>query len=212
MHQLIKRFTHILPGILAGCFALTLATLAQAAHHEGAEPAATSTEEQPSGRAVAIQLEAVVTAIDLDTREVSLQGPDGQTVTVTAREQITDLENVSVGDRLLVTYLAALEGEVRAPTEEELAEPWLVLEESSVSDDPDLPGVAGARIIRAVVTIEGMNREFGIVTVKDSRGKLHMIGDVEPEKMEGVTLGQTVVLVYTEALAMSIEKTAQAPE
>lgn len=211
MHHSINRFTHSLPGFLAGCFTLTLVTLAQAAHHESTEPA-TSTNEQPSGRAVAIQVEAIVTAIDLDTREVSLQGPNGQTLTVTAQEQITDLESVSIGDRLLVTYLAALEGEVREPTEEELAEPWLVLEESTVSDDPDLPGVAGARIIRAVVTIEGMNREFGTVTVKDSRGKLHLIGDVEPEKMEGVTLGQTVVLVYTEALAMSLEKTPQAPE
>jgi hypothetical protein len=51
-----------------------------------------------------------------------------------------------------------------------------------------------------------MNRALGTVTVKDPRGTLHMIGEVEPEKMEGVTLGQTVVLVYTEALAVSLEK------
>ena len=51
-----------------------------------------------------------------------------------------------------------------------------------------------------------MNRALGTVTVKDSRGKLHLIGDVEPEKMDGVTLGQTIVLVYTEALAISLEK------
>jgi hypothetical protein len=111
-----------------------------------------------------------------------------------------------------VTYLAALEGELREPTEEELAEPWLVLEDAGTSEDPGMPGVAGARVIRAVVTIEGMNREFGTVTVKDSRGKLHMIGDVEAEKMEGVTLGQTLVLVYTEAVAVSLEKVEQAAE
>ena len=206
-----NRFTQVLPRLLAGVLALILTAMVHAAEHSSTK-AATGSEEQPSGRAVAIQLEALVTAIDLDTREISLQGPNGQALTVTAQEQITDLENVSVGDRLLVTYLAALEGEVRAPTEEELAEPWLVLEESAISDDPDLPGVADARIIRAVVTIEGMNREIGVVTVKDSRGKLHIIGDVEPEKMEGVTLGQTVVLVYTEALAMSLEKTASPAE
>ena len=67
-------------------------------------------------------------------------------------------------------------------------------------------------MIRAVVTIEGMNRELGTVTIKDSRGKLHLIGDVEAEKMEGVTLGQTAVMVYTEALALTLEKKDAAAE
>lgn len=194
----------IRPGLLA-LLALTLPALVHAAHHEAAE--AEKPESTQSGaRAMALELDAVVTAIDLDTREVTLQGPSGETVTVTAQEKVVKLEDVSVGDRLLVTYFAALEGELREPTKEELAEPWLVLEEENVSDDPANPGVADARIIRAVVTIEGMNREFGTVTVKDSRGKIHMIGDVEAEKMDGVTLGQTLVLVYTEAVAMSLEK------
>ena len=63
-------------------------------------------------------------------------------------------------------------------------------------------------MIRAVVTIEGMNRELGTATVKDSRGKLHTIGDIEPEKFDGITLGQTVVLFYTEALAITLQKVA----
>lgn len=196
---------------LIALIAFALPTLAQAAHHEGSA-AVVAAKNEDGGRAVAAELVAVVTAIDLDTREVSLQGPGGETVTITAREEIVKLEDVSVGDRLRVTYLASLEGELREPTEEELAEPYLVLEDAGQSDDPNLPGVAGARVIRAVVTIEGMNREFGTVTVKDSRGKLHMIGDIEPEKFDGVKLGQTLVLVYTEALAMSLEKVAPAAE
>jgi len=51
-----------------------------------------------------------------------------------------------------------------------------------------------------------MNRLLGTITVKDPRGKYHVIGDVEPEKMEGVVLGATLVLVYTEAMAMTLEK------
>ena len=208
---LLKRILASAHSGLIVMLVLTLPIMAQAAHHE-APAAEAKAGTEPSARAVAVQLEAVVTAIDLETREVSLEGPTGDIITVTASETITKLEDVSIGDRLVVTYLAALEGEVREPTEEERAEPWLVLEESGASDDPDLPGVAGARIIRAVVTIEGMNREFGVVTVKDSRGKVHMIGDVEPEKMEGVSLGQTLVLVYTEAMAMSLEKQEPAAE
>jgi hypothetical protein len=50
-----------------------------------------------------------------------------------------------------------------------------------------------------------MNRILGTVVIKDPRGMVHVIEDVEPEKMAGVTLGQTIVMVYTEALALSLE-------
>ena len=185
--------------------ALTLPMLAQAAHHEEAQA-----EVKTGGRAMAVEAEAVITAIDLKTREVTLQGPSGDTFTLKSEDKMIKLEDVKVGEVVVVTYLAALESELREPTAEELAEPWVEVEDEVLSDDTTQPGIANMRIIRAVVTIEGMNREFGTVTVKDSRGKLHIIGDVEPEKMEGVTLGQTAVMVFSEALALSLQK--KAPE
>lgn len=191
---------------------ITLLASALPLSTHAAEADAVQVESEGSVRTMAIQAEAVVTAIDLETRQVSLKGPDGNVFTLNAQENVVKLEDVNVGDHLVVTYLAALEAELREPTAEELAEPWVVLEEGGISDSPDAPGIAGARIIRAVVTIEGMNRELGIVTIKDSRGKLHLIGDVEAEKMEGVTLGQTAVMVYTEALALTLEKKEAAAE
>ena len=207
MSQMTKNLSNAIRTGLLVVLTAALSTLAQAAHHEAAEA-----EMKTGSRAMAMQAEAVVTAIDLETRQVSLKGPDGKVFTLNARENVVKLEDVQIGDRLVVTYLAALETELRAPTEEELAEPWVVLEEAGVSEDAAHPGIAGARVIRAVVTIEGMNRELGVVTIKDSRGKLHIIGDVEPEKMEGVTLGQTAVMVYSEALAISLEKKEAAAE
>lgn len=187
--------------------ALTLPMLVQAAHHEEAQA-----EVKTGGRAMAVEAEAVITAIDLKTREVTLQGPSGDTFTLKSEDKMVKLEDVKVGEVVVVTYLAALESELREPTAEELAEPWVEVEDEVLSDDTTQPGIANMRIIRAVVTIEGMNREFGTVTVKDSRGKLHIIGDVEPEKMEGVTLGQTAVMVFSEAVALSLQKKAPAAE
>jgi hypothetical protein len=187
--------------------ALTLPMLAQAAHHEEAQA-----EVKTGGRAMAAEAEAVITAIDLETREVTLQGPSGDTFTLKSEDKMIKLEDVKVGDVVVVTYLAALESELREPTAEELAAPWVEVEDEVVSDDATQPGIADMRVIRAVVTIEGMNREFGTVTVKDSRDKLHIIGDVEPEKMEGVKLGQTAVIVFSEALALSLQKKEPAAE
>ena len=67
-------------------------------------------------------------------------------------------------------------------------------------------------MIQAVCTVEGMNRVLGTVTIMDPRGKLHVIGDVEPEKMEGVLLGDTIIMVYTEAVAITLEKAVVAAQ
>jgi len=197
MNSLTLRLSSLVRNGLIALLALALPMLAQAAHHE---------EGETNVRTNVMEIEAVVTAVNLKTREVTLEGPTGKTVTVHAQEKLVKLEDVSVGDLLVVTYIQALEGEIREPTEEELAEPWVVLENVLVSDDSANPGIADTQMVRAVVTIEGMNRELGTATIKDSRGIVHVIAGVEPEKMEGVTLGQTAVVVYAQALALSLQK------
>jgi hypothetical protein len=161
-------------------------------------------EEGTDVRAMAITVEAVVTNVDAENQRVTLEGARGHQFTVTVPEEAGNIQDLNVGDRLVATYIAALEGELREPTEEELAEPWMVIEDAGMSEEDGTTSVGGARLIRAVCTIEGLNRILGTATIKDSRGDLHVIRDIEPEKMAGVTLGQTVVVVYTEALAMSL--------
>ena len=46
--------------------------------------------------------------------------------------------------------------------------------------------------------------------IKDSRGKMHTVGGIPAAKFEGVSLGETVVVVYTEALAIAMQKLPQA--
>ncbi len=158
-----------------------------------------------SGRMVQVEAEAEVAAIDLETRQVSLKLPSGEIITVAAPEKVVKLEDVSVGDVVHAAYVAGIEGEVREPTEEELAEPWVVLQDAGAGMVEGQPTVGAARVIRAVCTVEGMNRLLGTATLMDSMGRVHVIGEVEPAKMEGVTLGQTVVVVFQEALAVTLE-------
>jgi len=187
-----------LRSIFAGCVAIALATNPLFAE----EPA----EAQGSVRVMAISIEAVVTEVDYETRELSMRGPQGHIRTITAGGNIERLEDIAVGDSIVTTFVASLEGELRKPTEEELANPWVELDGAAKAPTDAAPGAIVGRMIRAVCTVEGMNRVTGTVTVLDPRGKYHVIGDVEPEKMEGVTLGATVVLVYSEAVAITLEE------
>jgi hypothetical protein len=197
MTNSMKKIAKTISGGLLALIASTMPLAAQEAQVE---------EEAGKTRAVATVIEAEVVGVDTAAGQVRLKGPLGNVQTLTIPADVSKLENVKVGDTVLATYLAAMESELREPTAEELAEPWVVAEKSGAMPDPENPGVGGARIIRAVCTIEGMNRPLGTVTLKDSRGKLHLIGEVEPEKMEGVVLGQTVVVFYAEAMALNLVK------
>ena len=193
---------------------IALATPAlQAAHHEGDHGDMMGDHKMMNAegtRAVLSTIEADIVAIDPETKEVTLVGPQGNHVTVVAQEQVVKLSDLSVGDRVAAEYLASLHGEVRDPTEEELANPWVVLEDAVVDGNPAHPAVGAARQIRAVCSIEAMDPAAGFVMIKDSRGKMHTIGGVPSAKFEGVELGDTAVVVYTEALAVGLEKLADA--
>ena len=177
----------------------------------GAIPATTLAEVEvtTSGnneRTVAKQISATITAIDQKTREVTLQGPLGDTITLTASDAVARLNEFAVGDHVQATFVESINGELRAPTEEELKNPWVEVDAAGIADTDMPPGAAVGRAVKAVCTIEGMNRATRTVTVKDPRGNFHVIADVNPAKMEGVALGQTIVITYTRALALTLEK------
>jgi hypothetical protein len=157
-------------------------------------------------RMVAKQLSATITAIDLDSREIVLEGPLGNNITLHAGEEVQRLNEFQVGDLVQASYMESLGGELREPTAEELLIPWAELDAAAIAKSALPPGVAAGTVIRAVCTIEGMNRATQTVTVLDPRGYFHVIGDVDPERMKGVTLGQTIILTYTRAVALSLEK------
>ena len=189
---------------LKSVLALCLSTLILAL------PTALQAEEAPAvkenDRVIVISIDAEITEVNHETREVTLKGPTGEFTTVTAGENIERFGDFAVGDVVSTTYMASLEGEVREPTEAELAEPWVELDAAAKAGLDMDPGAIVGRVIQAVCTIEGMNRVTRTVMVSDPRGKYHVIGDVEPEKMEGVTLGTTVVLTYSEAMAITLVK------
>lgn len=179
---------------------------AVAAHHEGDHPAM----KAEGTRAMIVAIEGEIVAIDPETKEVTLQGPEGNQVTVVAQEKIVKVSDLSVGDRVAAEYLASLHGEVREPTEEEMANPWVVLEEGVVDEAPEHPAVGVARQVRAVVTVEAIDADAGFIMIKDSRGKMHTIGGIPRAKLEPVELGEMAVVVYTEALAIGLQKLPKA--
>ena len=206
MKMLIKTIFSIVTALAL------LPVAALAGHHEGGDHAVAAEQMgddvvwASGARAVVAEVEGEVIAVDLETREVVVRGPAGNFVTLSAREDGVDLSKIAPGDTIIADYVASIEAEVRAPTAEEEANPWVVLGEMDrTADDTDMTAAGAARLIRAVCTIEAMDRN-GNVMIKDARGRMHTIGGVEMEKLDNVRLGDTVVVVFTEALVLSLKE------
>ncbi len=162
-------------------------------------------ETDALSRTVGLETAAVIVAIDQQTREITLNSGMFQFM-VYAPERVINLADINVGDSIVGTYSASVEVELRAPTEAELAEPWKVLEEGALTGEGDDLSVEKARLVRAVVTVAAVDTAKRIVVVTDSRGATHFISDVEPEKLTDLAVAQQIVVVFTESMAVTLEK------
>ena len=68
-----------------------------------------------------------------------------------------------------------------------------------------MTAAGAARLVLAVCTIEAMDRN-GNVMIPDAQGRMHTAGGVEMDKLDNVRLGDTVVVVFTEALVLSLKE------
>ncbi len=57
-----------------------------------------------------------------------------------------------------------------------------------------------------VTTIEALNRRDDTVPVKGPLGRYLTVQVADPSRLTKVHIGETVVIVYTEALAISLDK------
>lgn len=162
--------------------------------------------EKPRERVSLVTTEGVVTAIDKETRAITLKGPDGELVTVTAGEEIKRFNEIEVGDAIVFEYYTGIKAEFRAPTEAELADPIVVLAAGGKATDKADPAAAVGAMIKAVVTIEILNRPEMLATVKGPRGNYLTIEMEDEALMQRLNIGQQVILTYAEAMAISLTK------
>lgn len=165
-----------------------------------------STPQEPREVWHLVTVTATVEAIDVANREVTLKGPQGGVISFTVDERVKRLNEITVGDEVTADYYVSLAWEIREPTEEEKAEPLTVVAGAAKAPPDTSPGAGGLRQIKAVVTVEGIDRSAETVWLKGPLGNYLTVEVADPARLETVRAGDTVVVTYTEALAISVEK------
>jgi len=188
--------TSFIASTTAACLAaaLCLATVARAE-----APAAA-----PTGEAVVASetVTATVVKVDQETREVTLKAEDGEEFSFVASEDVRNLAQMKPGDVVTATYAEALAYEVKKGG-------TVVGPATVVGGAAAAPGArpAGgiARQTTATVIITAIDPKAPSVTFKGPQGNTRTITVQHPEKLEGVSVGDTVELTFTEAFAIKVE-------
>jgi hypothetical protein len=165
-------------------------------------PASAQQTGDPDARQIAqfVTVVATVESVDRRRRKVTLVGPDGNTQVSRVGPDIEDFDQVEVGDEVEINFFQDMVTEIREPTAEELQTPLRIVE----ARPEDNPGMTGLKTIRAVVTIESIDRENLEVTVRGPMGGKRTLPVIFPERLDQAEVGSTVVVTYTEAMAVSL--------
>ncbi len=156
-----------------------------------------------------VSMQGTVTDINAETRDITLMGTDGGLMTITAGEDVERFDEIAVDDVIKLEYYTYLKAEFRDPTPEEVAEPIQMIAEAGKAPEGMDPAAVVGAVVKAVVTIEALNRPFMLATVSGPNGNYVSIPMEDEELMKELHIGEVLILTYAEAVAIALEKVGE---
>lgn len=177
------------------------------ANAELAEPEVTNDVDYVEGVAGGVMtstltFEAAVVSVDQSKREAVLRGPEGE-VTVRVGKEAVNFYQVAPGDRVRVAAVRQL---VIAVNEGESAGSDGTAVAAGRAEEGDTPGAAVVATTRITSKITAMDTTARTATLTFQDGSKETY-DVRPDvDMTRYQVGQEVVFLMTEALALEVQK------
>jgi Cu/Ag efflux protein CusF len=184
--------------------AVALATAVALAPTAGAQTGSAVVGTAP-GAAVAAQtvkVTATITAIDKSTRDVTLKGPEGNLLTVTAGQEVKNFDKLKVGDKVDLQYLEALTLELKkgggmivSRTEKAGA---------ATAKPGAMPAAGAGRQVTIIADVVAVDPAKQMITLKGPQRTVDLrIPD--PEQFKRIAKGDQVEAKYTQAVALTVE-------
>jgi hypothetical protein len=148
-------------------------------------------------------MNATVEKIDLATRRVRLRDATGRGVEMKVPDHVQNLDQVKVGDEVVVSYFESVAYEVKKPG---TATPGVSMDATlRRSDSNDLPGATATQTRTVTVVIEAIDMDRPSVTLRGTDGKLVTVPVKDRSKLERCSVGELVEITYTEALMAAVQ-------
>ena len=185
-------------------FTLTVAALICGIALTNVQAAETkSTLPMSAGAVSSDELKATVKEIDYKTRKVTLREANGEEFSFVAGENVRNLDQVKKGDIVTATYTEAFVYDIRKGGHAQAMEESTSMKRAHQGDKPS--AVMESQVT-ATVVISAIDKSAPSVTFKNEDGKSKTVKVKDPQRLEGVKVGDTVQVTYREALAMKVEK------
>jgi hypothetical protein len=149
-----------------------------------------------------VEVTTTIEAIDAENRLITLEDDAGDLVTIYAGPEVKRFDELKVGNQVTFDYYESVLVEVRKPEEGDA--PSVTLEAEAVRGEGERPSGAVAEKVTAMVTIKAIDRDVPSVTVLAVDGGTRSF-EVDPGHLEGVEVGDEVVVTYTQALMISVK-------
>jgi ribosomal protein L24 len=150
---------------------------------------------------------ATVQAVDREKRTVTLRNPDGTTSTYKLSKHVINFDEIEVGDQVRATTVDSLAVVIRKADE-----PPSIGEEEAVALAPKgaKPGVVVANTAELTATIKAIDRAQRTVTLAGPAGSTRTLKVGPDVDLTKVQPGDNVVVRYTQAVALMVEKPSEA--
>jgi ribosome maturation factor RimP len=187
----------VLPGTVLGADPAQSRMVAQAKTDSGAMPKV--------GEARLVTVRGTVEAIDKEKQTVTLKGPK-RSLTVRVRDP-KKLDAIKVGDPVVGKYYESLLIEVKKPGE---ATPGVTAQQATATSKPgEMPAGAIGQQVTVTATIVAVDKKAGTATIKGPEGNTVTVKARDPKNLDKVKAGDNVEITYTEALAISLDKSGK---
>jgi len=149
------------------------------------------------------QVTGTVTAIDLAKREVTVKGPKGRVETMTVGPDAKNLDQVKVGDKVVVRFyrgvaLTYLPPGTPAPGTE-------VSGTAEAAPKGAKPGGEAQVTVRGTVTVKAIDMKSRIVTLVGPEGGEYRVKAGSEVQLDKLKIGDKIYAVYQEGIALSVE-------
>ena len=159
--------------------------------------------QKPSGRMEdVIESRATVTAIDVPQRLVTLQDVKGEQIVVEVSDRVKRLDEVKVGDQVVVTYVEALSLTLKKEGKEIPARN--TKSDAVRSAEGAKPGGAVAEHTVVTADVIAIDQKTHMVTLRGPKQEVDLYV-ADPAQLKLIKVGDQIEAEYTQALAVTVE-------
>ena len=153
-----------------------------------------------------VKLTATITSIDAATRAITLKGPQGKEITLTAGPEVKNFAQMKVGDQVDAEYVEALTLELKKGGGKAVARTEQT--GAAAAKPGERPAGLVGRQVTVVADVVDVNAATQTVTLRGPQRTVELkVRD--PEQFKLIAKGDQVEATYTEAVALAVSPAAK---